>query len=60
MLDLSGDSPHTAELLDEKARLFGDICHGFTADLRGLLMEVFAETAETAGADGGRRGWGVG
>ncbi|MEC4017551.1 TetR/AcrR family transcriptional regulator [Streptomyces sp. H27-D2] len=55
VLDLTGDSPHTVELLDEKARLFGDICHGFTADLRGLLMEVFAEAgpgAAVAGAAG--------
>ncbi|MFK0021143.1 TetR/AcrR family transcriptional regulator [Streptomyces sp. NPDC090798] len=29
VLQLAGDSPHTAELLDEKARLFGDICHAF-------------------------------
>ncbi|MFI1954159.1 TetR/AcrR family transcriptional regulator [Streptomyces xinghaiensis] len=43
VLELAGDSPHTAELLDEKARLFGDICHGFTADLRTLLIGVFAE-----------------
>ncbi|MCZ4099295.1 TetR/AcrR family transcriptional regulator [Streptomyces sp. SID13666] len=43
VLELAGDSPHTAELLDEKARLFGDICHGFTADLRALLIGVFAE-----------------
>ncbi|WP_307847228.1 helix-turn-helix domain-containing protein [Streptomyces sp. F63] len=50
VLDLSGDSPHTAELLDEKARLFGDICHGFTADLRTLLIRVFTE-AGLGGAD---------
>ncbi|WP_037678081.1 TetR/AcrR family transcriptional regulator [Streptomyces albus] len=41
VLELAGDSPHTAELLDEKARLFGDICHGFTAGLRTLLIGVF-------------------
>lgn len=50
VLELAGDSPHTAELLDEKARLFGDICHGFTADLRTLLIGVFAE-AGLRGAD---------
>ncbi|REK86253.1 TetR/AcrR family transcriptional regulator [Streptomyces inhibens] len=49
VLQLAGDSPHTAELLNEKARLFGDICHGFTGDLRRLLIDVFAE----AGAPGG-------
>ncbi|MFE0374615.1 TetR/AcrR family transcriptional regulator [Streptomyces inhibens] len=49
VLQLAGDSPHTAELLDEKARLFGDICHGFTGGLRRLLIDVFAE----AGAPGG-------
>jgi AcrR family transcriptional regulator len=43
---LSGDSPHTAELCDEKTRLFGDICQGFSADLRRLLVAVF----EQAGA----------
>jgi AcrR family transcriptional regulator len=43
VLELAGDSPHTAELLDAKARLFGDICHAFTADLRRLLIEAFAE-----------------
>ncbi|MFF8990485.1 TetR/AcrR family transcriptional regulator [Streptomyces sp. NPDC014983] len=44
VLELAGDSPHTAELLDEKARLFGDICHRFTADLRALLIGVFTES----------------
>ncbi|MFD4408109.1 TetR/AcrR family transcriptional regulator [Streptomyces sp. NPDC058251] len=46
---LAGDSPHTAELLDEKARLFGDICHTFTADLRRLLITLFAEAESPAG-----------
>ncbi|MCX4992909.1 MULTISPECIES: TetR/AcrR family transcriptional regulator [unclassified Streptomyces] len=45
---LAGDSPHTAELLDEKARLFGDICHAFTGDLRRLLIALF--TSADAGA----------
>ncbi|GAX54555.1 TetR/AcrR family transcriptional regulator [Streptomyces olivochromogenes] len=34
VVQLAGDSPHTAELLDEKARLFGDICHAFVGELR--------------------------
>lgn len=48
VLQLSGDSPHTTELLDEQARLFGGICTGFTADLRSLLTALFTEagTAE--------------
>ncbi|WP_330256472.1 TetR/AcrR family transcriptional regulator [Nocardia sp. NBC_00565] len=37
------DSPHAAELLDEQARVSGDICRDFTADLIALLTEVFAE-----------------
>ncbi|MGQ4390236.1 TetR/AcrR family transcriptional regulator [Streptomyces sp. SAS_270] len=48
VLQLSGDSPHTAELLDEQARLFAGICTGFTTDLRSLLTALFAE-AGTAG-----------
>lgn len=47
VLQLAGDSPHTAELLDAKARLFGDICHSFTEELRGLLIRLLAE-AEVA------------
>ncbi|MFG2651857.1 TetR/AcrR family transcriptional regulator [Streptomyces sp. NPDC048436] len=43
VLGLAGDSPHSAELLDEKGRLFGDICHGFTGSLRSLLIELFSE-----------------
>jgi AcrR family transcriptional regulator len=43
VLRLTGDSPHTAELMDAKSRLFGDICHGFTAELRRLLTDLFAE-----------------
>ncbi|GAB4583690.1 TetR/AcrR family transcriptional regulator [Nocardia sp. IFM 10818] len=31
------ESPHAAELLDEQARLCGDICRRFTDDLRALL-----------------------
>ncbi|MER7701417.1 helix-turn-helix domain-containing protein [Kitasatospora sp. NPDC097605] len=39
-LRLRGDSPHTAELLDAEARLFGEVCTAFTAELRGLLVGV--------------------
>ena len=35
--ELAGDSPHTAELLDAKARLHGDVCTAFTERVRGLL-----------------------
>ncbi|MFD0360988.1 TetR/AcrR family transcriptional regulator [Nocardia sp. GCM10030253] len=38
------DSPHAAELLDEQARLSGDICRDFTAELLAMLTDVFAET----------------
>jgi AcrR family transcriptional regulator len=41
VLALVGDSPHAAELLDSKARLFGDICHSFTAELRTILVDQF-------------------
>ncbi|MFH7333839.1 TetR/AcrR family transcriptional regulator [Streptomyces sp. KHY 26] len=62
VLELAGDSPHTAELLDEKARLFGDICHRFTADLRALLIGVFTESGlrdpGTPAADTARAGAG--
>ncbi|MFI6493152.1 TetR/AcrR family transcriptional regulator [Streptomyces sp. NPDC050564] len=51
VLQLAGDSPHTAELLDEKARLFGDICHTFTGDLRRLLIALFAEADPRAGVE---------
>ncbi|MFJ1601228.1 TetR/AcrR family transcriptional regulator [Streptomyces sp. NPDC088261] len=49
VLRLTGDSPHTAELMDAKARLFGDLCHGFTAELRALLTELFTEASAHAG-----------
>ncbi|MFF9897038.1 TetR/AcrR family transcriptional regulator [Streptomyces longispororuber] len=42
VLDLTGRSPHTVELLDPNARLSGDICDAFTARLRTLLAEQFA------------------
>ncbi|MGW5867713.1 TetR/AcrR family transcriptional regulator [Streptomyces sp. NPDC055239] len=51
VLRLAGDSPHSAELLDEKARLFGDICHGFTGSLRGLLIELFTEAGTPAAVE---------
>lgn len=41
VLALAGDSPHTAELLDRKARLFSDICHRFSDDIHGLLVQLF-------------------
>jgi AcrR family transcriptional regulator len=43
VLQLSGPSPHTAELLDVKARLFGGICTAFTGDLRRLLIGLFQQ-----------------
>ncbi|GAA3582124.1 TetR/AcrR family transcriptional regulator [Streptomyces osmaniensis] len=45
---LTGDSPHTAELLDDKARLCGDLCGTFTAGLRQLLVALFASAGTTA------------
>ncbi|MEU4998616.1 TetR/AcrR family transcriptional regulator [Streptomyces sp. NPDC021622] len=48
VLRLAGDSPHSAELLDHKARLFGDICHDFTGSLRRLLIGLFAEAGGPA------------
>ncbi|MFK4066941.1 TetR/AcrR family transcriptional regulator [Streptomyces sp. NPDC029674] len=49
VLQLAGDSPHAAELIDEKTRLFGDICTSFTADLRSLLTGLFTEAGTVAG-----------
>ncbi|WP_027644277.1 TetR/AcrR family transcriptional regulator [Salinispora oceanensis] len=49
-LHLIGDSPHTAELMDSKARLFGEICTEFTVELRKLLADLFTE-AGAADAD---------
>jgi AcrR family transcriptional regulator len=43
VLELAGDSPHTAELLDSKAKLYGDICISFTDRVRELLAELFAD-----------------
>ncbi|GGV56252.1 hypothetical protein GCM10010277_57360 [Streptomyces longisporoflavus] len=53
VLRLAGDSPHSAELLDEKTRLFGDICHGFTGSLRRILVDLFAEAGTPASANPG-------
>ncbi|NWF30036.1 TetR/AcrR family transcriptional regulator [Streptomyces sp. PKU-EA00015] len=53
VLQLAGDSPHTAELLDEEARLFGGICTTFTADLRRLLIGLFAEAGTVGGVEPG-------
>ncbi|QLY30542.1 TetR/AcrR family transcriptional regulator [Nocardia huaxiensis] len=36
------ESPHAAELLDEQARVSGDICRAFTGDLHGVLTETLA------------------
>ncbi|MBT2368924.1 TetR/AcrR family transcriptional regulator [Streptomyces sp. ISL-10] len=51
VLRLSGPSPHTAELLDAKARLFGGICTAFTADLRRLLIRLFEEAGTREGVE---------
>ncbi len=48
VVELAGNSPHTAELLDSKARLFGDICHQFTDDIGLLLESVFVESGITS------------
>jgi AcrR family transcriptional regulator len=41
------DSPHVAELLDARARLFGDICTAYSTRFHTLLAEIF-EQAGTA------------
>ncbi|NGO72315.1 TetR/AcrR family transcriptional regulator [Streptomyces boncukensis] len=51
VLQLAGDSPHTAELLDAKARLFGEICTSFTADLRHLLSGLFQHAGPAPGVE---------
>lgn len=43
VLELTEESPHATELLDESARKFGDICAAFTGDIRGLLVAEFSE-----------------
>lgn len=51
VLELNGASPHTAELIDHKARLFGGICTDFTGDLRALLTGLFAEAGTSDGVE---------
>jgi AcrR family transcriptional regulator len=51
VMQLKGDSPHTAELLDAKARLFGHICTDFTTQLRELLTGLLAEAGVRSPAD---------
>ncbi|ASN22807.1 TetR/AcrR family transcriptional regulator [Streptomyces pluripotens] len=53
VLSLTGPSPHTAELLDHRARLFGGICSTFTADLRSLLIDLFTEAGTADGIEPG-------
>ncbi|GAB3497164.1 TetR/AcrR family transcriptional regulator [Nocardiopsis coralliicola] len=48
VLRLRGDSPHTAELLDAKGRLFADICADFTEQVRALLAGLFTEAGSAA------------
>ncbi|MRH90796.1 TetR family transcriptional regulator [Nocardia sp. SYP-A9097] len=48
------ESPHAAELIDEQARLCGDICRGFTDDLHGLLTGVLDEAGLDRPADTAR------
>ncbi|WP_330182948.1 TetR/AcrR family transcriptional regulator [Nocardia sp. NBC_01503] len=45
------DSPHAAELIDEQARLCGDICRAFTEDLHGLLTGVLTDAGRERPAD---------
>ncbi|GFH34446.1 TetR/AcrR family transcriptional regulator [Streptomyces pacificus] len=46
-LQLIGDSPHTAELMDAKARLFAETCSTFTTELRTLLTDLFTQAGTT-------------
>ncbi len=48
VLGMLTDSPHTAELLDEKGRLFGDICTRFTTDIADMLADLFSEAGISA------------
>ena len=48
VLGMLADSPHTAELLDEKGRLFGDICTRFTNDIADMLADLFSEAGISA------------
>ncbi|MFI6035892.1 TetR/AcrR family transcriptional regulator [Streptomyces sp. NPDC051315] len=49
VLRLAGDSPHTAELFDDKGRRFGSLCAAFGTDLRGLLVGLFTEAGTADG-----------
>ncbi|WP_030559089.1 TetR/AcrR family transcriptional regulator [Streptomyces aureocirculatus] len=51
VLDLVGGSPHTAELVDTKARLSGDICDAFTERVRALLTAQFAAAGVREASD---------
>ncbi|MEU1015432.1 helix-turn-helix domain-containing protein [Streptomyces sp. NPDC005898] len=51
VLQLAGDSPHATELLDGKARLFGEICTTFGSDLRDLLTALFTEAGTAPGVE---------
>ncbi|MDG4858649.1 TetR/AcrR family transcriptional regulator, partial [Streptomyces sp. T-3] len=51
VLEVSGDSPHAGELLDEHARLFGPICTSFTAELRRLLVTLFTDADTVSGIE---------
>ncbi|WP_432167770.1 hypothetical protein [Streptomyces sp. bgisy031] len=51
VLRLAGDSPRSAELLDAGARLFGDVCHTFTADQRRLLTGLFTQAGTPAAVE---------
>ncbi|MEV6774096.1 helix-turn-helix domain-containing protein [Nocardia sp. NPDC051030] len=48
------ESPHAAELLDEQARLCGDICRSFTGDLHGLLVDALNGARVDQPADAAR------
>lgn len=45
-LRLWRDSPHAAELLDESARLSGELVERFTGEMRELLAATVADAAE--------------
>ncbi|MBM7169163.1 TetR/AcrR family transcriptional regulator [Streptomyces sp. G44] len=51
VLQLAGDSPHATELLDGKARLFGEICTTFASGLRDLLAALFTEAGTAEGVE---------
>ncbi|GAA1785358.1 MULTISPECIES: helix-turn-helix domain-containing protein [Streptomonospora] len=46
---VGGASPHTAELLDERNRLFGGICGTFSASLHDLLTDLFTRAGTVEG-----------